>query len=66
MKSIELEKNGGVEQETYDHPDHIGESDWRITIYSMPTGYLAAATNGDPVYEENPEEWGKLVEEYNL
>ena len=53
MKSQEIEKLGGEFVATYDHPDHIGDSDWTITLYFMPTGNYAIGTNGDPIYEDD-------------
>ena len=53
MKSQEIETLGGEFVATYDHPSHIGESDWTITLYSMPTGNYAIGTNGDPIYEDD-------------
>lgn len=65
MESLQINKMGGELVETYDHPQHIGENDWRISLYFMPAGNYAIATNGDPIFEGD-QEWTKALEEYGI
>ena len=50
----------------YDHPDHPGNSDWRIRLYEF-NGIRVADTNGDPVWEEDDyTAFAALLDEYGV
>lgn len=51
---------------TYEHPEHLGSSDWRITLYEL-NGYRVADTNGDPVWEEQDHAiFSELLADYGV
>lgn len=51
---------------TYEHPDHLGSSDWTIRLYDF-NGVKVADTNGDPVWEEScPNTWRELMQAYGI
>jgi hypothetical protein len=65
MKSIEIEKLGGELVDTYDHPEHIGENDWMVSLYVLPSGNYALATNGAPIFEDD-KHWNEAKEVYGF
>jgi len=51
----------------YWHPEHPDSNDFAIEIYQFPGGAKVAATNGDPIWEEQDlQVWGDLMEQYGI
>ena len=51
---------------TYDHPNHCGDTDWRLTLWQVGD-VRAAETNADPVFEsDDPEAFAELLAEYGI
>jgi len=36
---------------TYEHPQHFGEADYRVTLWLLPCGEFVLETNGEPIFE---------------
>ena len=65
MRSQQLEQMSGEIIGVYNHPKHVGESDWRATLYIMPAGNYAIGTNGDPIFE-GEKYWEESKEAYGF
>lgn len=51
---------------TYDHPDHRGEADWRLTLWQVGDT-RAAETNADPMFEsDDADAFAALLAEYGI
>jgi hypothetical protein len=51
---------------TYDHPQHAGNEDFRVTLWLLPCGEFVFETNGDPVFETDDAAFALACEEYGI
>ena len=51
---------------TYEHPQHAGEADYRVTLWLMPCGEFVLETNGEPIFETNYADFAAVCAEYDI
>jgi len=51
---------------TYEHPQHFGSADWRVTLWLLPCGEFVLETNGDPIFECEFDAFSALCAEYGI
>ena len=51
----------------YEHPSHLGNSNWRITLWLLPAGDLVIDTNGYPIFEvSHPDDFAQICADYGI
>lgn len=52
---------------TYEHPKHVGNADWRVTLWMLPCGEWVLETNGDPIFEtDSADDFDAIMAEYGI
>jgi len=51
----------------YEHPNHVGSSDYRVTLWLLPAGDFVIETNGDPIFEvTHPDDFAAICADYGI
>ena len=51
----------------YEHPSHLGNANWRITLWLLPAGDFVIDTNGDPIFEvTHPDDFAQICADYGI
>jgi hypothetical protein len=51
----------------YEHPEHAGEAEWRITLWLLPAGDFVVETNEDSIFEvSHPDDFAAICADYGI
>jgi len=51
---------------TYEHPEHVGFADYRVTLWLLPCGEFVLETNGEPIFECDESDFAATCAEYGI
>lgn len=50
----------------YEHPQHVGNEDCRVTLWLLPCGEFVFETNAEPVFETDDAAFALTCAEYGI
>ena len=51
---------------TYEHPQHVGSADHRVTLWLLPCGEFVLETNAEPIFESDGSDFAAACADYGI